>query len=174
MRITRMMSILGLAMFVTAGCNAKNEKPVDEPAQQPANAEAPKADSNTEAKGAEPKDEADNKAAVNDEKKTDEAKAAADADNEAAKADNAAAEPEKADDAKADADADKPAPEPAQEAQSDSAGDSLLKATNESEPAKVEGTVCEEPEGCDCNGVTCPMNAVCGESCLCGGIEVPL
>ena len=167
MHITRTLSLLGL-ILMTVGCNAKTDKNVDQ-SQQPSNAEAPKANSNDDAKAADPTDEADNKAAVG-EQKTDEAKAVADADNEAAVPENA-----NADDAKADADADKPAPAPesAQEAQSNAAGDSLLKAAKESEPAKVEGTVCEEPEGCDCNGVNCPMNAVCGESCLCGGIEVP-
>ena len=104
----------------------------------------------------------------------------ADAAAEPAKADDgsaAKADADKADsgDVKPDAGADKdaPAPELPKAEQPALAGDSLLKTAKDNGTPAVEGTVCDEPEGCDCNGTKCPMNAVCGDTCICGNKEVP-
>ena len=162
MHTNQIISVLGLTLFVIVGCNAKTDNNSEKPAQA-ANAEAPKADSNAEAKDANAKAEADNKAPK--------------ADNKAPEADNKAAEAgeNKPNEAKADAadDKDEPAPAQAKDVQPAPAGDSLIKTAKDNGTPAIEGTVCDEPEGCDCNGTKCPMNAVCGETCICGNKEVP-
>ena len=176
MKSLKIIPLLAISsLFILAGCNAKPEKqaPTNENAtvEQTANPEAAKADGENIPQAAEVKNAANEKA---DETKVNENKEDGNVKNQDTDADENKE------------DADEKAPEPTNDAPeaprvqraNTNTGDGLFNL--HFEHGDPTGKKCEEPEGCDCNGVKCPMNAECGhkmsaedsERCMCGKSQV--
>ena len=180
MNNTRFITILSLALFTIIGCNAKTDKSAE---GQPENA--------ADVKVAEqPEKTADIKAAEQPEKSADSDTTKAEDKAEAQKPEavaNAEVPPvvDETDNRK-DNSADAPETENAQPEEKPVVPREYAKITGDSifnihyKHSDTTGVVCENPEGCDCNGVLCPMNAECGhklsaeaeERCMCGNTPV--
>ena len=185
MHSVRIVSIFGLVMFIMVGCNAKTDKPAssDEKSEPAANTEIVKADSDVKA----PEAKADGDVKAPEAKADGEAKAPEANGEGEVKAPEANGEGEaKAPEANGEGEANAPEANGEGEAKGqiarrerdDFPGDSFFNLHYVH--GDSTGVVCEKPEGCDCGGIQCPMNAECGhklsaedsERCMCGKTPV--